>query len=281
MQVVRTIHDYRAARANLAGPVGLFPTLGGVHDGHLALVDRARSECASVVGWLFLNPTQFGPNEDLERYPHDEALDLAQLEAHGVDLLLMPSQEEIYPAGFDTLVHVGGVTRRLEGEQRPGHFDGVTTIVLKLLNIMQPDRAYFGEKDAQQLRVVRQLVRDLNLSMEIRACLTVRDPDGLALSSRNAYLSDEERVDALALSRGLRLAEAAFASGERDADRLRALVRGEMEAAPLVRGDYVSLSDDQTLEELSGEIAPPALLSLAANVGQTHLIDNVTLGHCK
>ncbi len=279
MQVVRTIRDYRAARAELAGPVGLFPTLGGVHAGHLALVDQARAECTSVVGWLFLNPTQFGPNEDLDRYPHDEAFDLAQLEAHGVDLLLMPSQEEIYPAAFDTLVHVGGVTGRLEGERRPGHFDGVTTIVLKLLNIMQPDRAYFGEKDAQQLRVVRQLVRDLNLPVEIVACPTVRDPDGLALSSRNAYLSDEERADALALSRGLRLAEAAFASGERDADRLRALVRGEMEAAPLVRVDYVSLSDDETLEELSGAIEPPVLLSLAAHVGQTHLIDNVTLAH--
>lgn len=279
MQVVRTIRDYRAARAELARPVGLFPTLGGVHAGHLALVDRARSECASVVGWLFLNPTQFGPSEDLDRYPHDEAFDLAQLEAHGVDLLLMPSQEEIYPAGFDTLVHVGGITGRLEGERRPGHFDGVTTIVLKLLNIMQPDRAYFGEKDAQQLRVVRQLVRDLNLAVEIVACPTVRDPDGLALSSRNAYLSEEERTNALALSRGLRLAETAFASGERDAERLRALVRGEMEAAPLVRIDYVSLSDDETLEELPGTIEPPSLLSVAAHVGETHLIDNVTLGH--
>ena len=277
MQIVRTIRDYRAARAELASPVGLFPTLGGVHDGHLALVDRARNECASVVGWLFLNPTQFGPNEDLERYPHDEARDLSLLEAHGIDLLLMPPLEEIYPDGFDTVVHVDGITSRLEGARRPGHFDGVTTIVLKLLNIMQPDRAYFGEKDAQQLRVVRQLVRDLNLPMEIVACPTVRDPDGLALSSRNVYLSEEERADALALSRGLRLTEDAFSSGQRDAERLRAIVRAEMEAASLVLVDYVSLADDETLEELSGEIQPPALLSIAAHVGATHLIDNVTL----
>jgi pantoate--beta-alanine ligase len=277
MQVVRTIGEYRAARAQLAGPVGLFPTLGGVHAGHLALVDQARSECASVVGWLFLNPTQFGPAEDLDRYPRDEAADLAQLEQHGVDLLLNPPLKEIYPEGFDTLVHVGGITDRLEGDRRPGHFDGVTTIVLKLLNIMQPDRAYFGEKDAQQLRAVRQLVRDLNLPIEIVACPTVRDPDGLALSSRNAYLSAEERANALALSRALRLAQAAFASGERDADRLRAIAHAELEAAPLVRIDYVSLADDETLIEQSSQIELPALLSLAAHVGKTHLIDNITL----
>jgi pantoate--beta-alanine ligase len=277
VQVVQTIRDYHAARAALSGPVGLFPTLGGVHNGHLALVDRARSECANVVGWLFLNPTQFGHNEDLDQYPHDQKLDLSLLEAHGVDLLLIPPLEEIYPDGFDTLVHVGGITERLEGARRPGHFDGVTTIVLKLLNIMQPDRAYFGEKDAQQLRVVRQLVRDLNLPMEIVACPTVRDLDGLALSSRNAYLSDEERADALALSRGLRLAQEAFASGQRDADTLRSTVRTELESAPLVLIDYVSLANNETLEELSGEIRPPALLSLAAHVGTTHLIDNITL----
>jgi len=277
MQVVRTIDEYRAARATLVGPVGLFPTLGGVHDGHLALVDQARAECASVVGWLFLNPTQFGPTEDLDRYPRDESRDLALLEEHGVDLVLVPSPEEIYPPGYDTVVHVGTITDRLEGARRPGHFDGVTTIVLKLLNIMQPDRAYFGEKDAQQLRVVRQLVRDLDLPVEIVACPTVRDPDGLALSSRNWYLSEEERRDGLALSRGLRLAEAAFAAGERDADRIRAIVRQEMEAAPLVRVDYVSLANDRTLEELEGTVQPPALLSVAAHVGSTHLIDNVTL----
>ncbi len=278
MQVTRTIAEFRAARATLPGPVGLFPTLGGVHAGHLALVDAARAANASVVSTLFLNPTQFGEHEDLDRYPADEADDLGQLEAHGVDLILVPSREEMYAAGFDTTVHVGGITDRLEGARRPGHFDGVTTVVLKLLNITTPDRAYFGEKDAQQLRVIRQLVRDLDLPVEIVACPTVRDPDGLALSSRNAYLSSEERTAALSLSRGMGLASDAFAAGERDAETLRFLVRGELEAEPLVRVDYVSLAHDETLAELQGEVTGTALLSLAVHVGMTHLIDNVTLG---
>ena len=278
MEIVRTISDFRVARATLPGPVGLFPTLGGVHAGHLALVDQARAECASVVSTLFLNPTQFGAHEDLDRYPADEADDLAQLEAHGVDLIVVPPQGEIYPTGFDTTVHVAGISDRLEDERRPGHFDGVTTVVLKLLNITTPDRAYFGEKDAQQLRVVRQMVRDLDLTVEIVACQTVRDPDGLALSSRNAYLSPEEHAASLSLSRGLHLAQDAFATGERDADLLRSLVRSEMEAEPLVRIDYVSVAHDETLVELEGEVTDYALLSLAVHVGATHLIDNVTLG---
>ncbi len=278
MEIVRTTDDFREARAALPAPVGLFPTLGGVHAGHLALVDAARGECASVVSTLFLNPTQFGKHEDLDRYPADEADDLAQLEAHGVDLILVPGRELVYPPGFVTTVHVGGITDRLEGERRPGHFDGVTTVVLKLLNITTPDRAYFGEKDAQQLRVIRQLVRDLDLPVEIVACPTVRDPDGLALSSRNAYLSTGERAAALSLSRGLRFAQDAFAAGERDADMVRSLVLGELDAEPLVRVDYVSLAHDETLAELEGEVTVTALLSLAVHVGETHLIDNVALG---
>lgn len=278
MQVTRTIAEFRAARAQLPGPVGLFPTLGGVHAGHLALVDQARAENASVVSTLFLNPTQFGEGEDLDRYPAVEADDLAQLAAHGVDLVLVPPREAMYADGFDTTVHVGGITDLLEGARRPGHFDGVTTVVLKLLNITTPDRAYFGEKDAQQLRVIRQLVRDVDLPVEIVACPTVRDADGLALSSRNAYLSSEERAAALSLARGLQLARDAFAAGERHADTLRFLVEGELEAEPLVRIDYVSLADDETLVELEGEVTGTALLSLAVHVGATHLIDNVTLG---
>ena len=278
MEIVRTIAEFRAARALLPSPVGLFPTLGGVHAGHLALVDRACTENASVVSTLFLNPTQFGEGEDLDRYPAVEADDLAQLEAHGVDLVLVPPRDEMYAAGFDTTVHVGGITDRLEGARRPGHFDGVTTVVLKLLNITTPDRAYFGEKDAQQLRVIRQLVRDLDLPVEIVACPTVRDPDGLALSSRNAYLSPEEREAALSISRGLMLAVDAFRAGERSADTLRFLVEGELEAEPLVRIDYVSLAHDDTLVEMSGEVTSSALLSVAVHVGATHLIDNVTLG---
>jgi len=278
VEIVRTIAEFRAARALLPSPVGLFPTLGGVHAGHLALVDRACTENASVVSTLFLNPTQFGEGEDLDRYPAVEADDLAQLEAHGVDLVLVPPRDEMYAAGFDTTVHVGGITDRLEGARRPGHFDGVTTVVLKLLNITTPDRAYFGEKDAQQLRVIRQLVRDLDLPVEIVACPTVRDPDGLALSSRNAYLSPEEREAALSISRGLMLAVDAFRAGERSADTLRFLVEGELEAEPLVRIDYVSLAHDDTLVEMSGEVTSSALLSVAVHVGATHLIDNVTLG---
>jgi pantoate--beta-alanine ligase len=278
VEVARTIAEFRAARAALPGPVGLFPTLGGVHAGHLALVDRARADCASVVSTLFLNPTQFGPTEDLDRYPAEEAADLDQLAAHGVDLILVPARDEMYAAGFDTTVHVGGITDRLEGARRPGHFDGVTTVVTKLLNITTPDRAYFGEKDAQQLRVIRQLVRDLDIPVEIVSCPTVRDPDGLALSSRNAYLSPEERQAALSLSRGLGLARDAFAAGERDAGTLRGLVLGELQAEPLVRVDYVSLAHDDTLAELEGEVTGLALLSLAVHVGSTHLIDNVTLG---
>ena len=278
MEVVRTIEEFRTARALLPGPVGLFSTLGSVHTGHLALVDQARAENASVVSTLFLNPTQFGEHEDLDRYPAEEATDLAQLEAHGVDLVLVPPREAMYPVGFDATVHVGGITDLLEGDRRPGHFDGVTTVVLKLFNITTPDRAYFGEKDAQQLRVIRQLVRDLDLAVKIVACPTVRDAGGLALSSRNAYLSPEERVAALSLSRGLMFASDAFAVGERDAGMLRDLVRGDLASEELVRVDYVSLADDETLVELEGEVAVTALLSLAVHVGETHLIDNVTLG---
>ena len=275
---MRTIEEFRTARALLPGPVGLFPTLGGVHAGHLALVDQARTENASVVSTLFLNPTQFGEHEDLDRYPAEEADDLARLDAHGVDLILVPPREVMYPTGFGTTVRIEGITDRLEGERRPGHFDGVSTVVLKLFNITTPDRAYFGEKDAQQLRVIRQMVRDLDLPVEIVACPTVRDADGLALSSRNAYLSADERAAALSLSRGLMLATDAFAAGERDVDMLRDLVRGELASEELVRIDYVSLADDETLVELEGEDAVTALLSLAVHVGSTHLIDNVTLG---
>ncbi len=278
MEIVRTIAAYRQARSGLPGPVGLVATLGGVHEGHLSLARAARRDCASVVGWLFLNPTQFGAGEDLDRYPRDEERDRSLLAENGVDLLLIPDGAVVYPPGFDALVRIGGITDRLEGARRPGHFDGVATVVLKLLNIMQTDRAYFGEKDAQQLRVVRQLVRDLNLPCEIVSCPTVRDPDGLALSSRNAYLTPDERRRALAIPSGLRRAEAAFELGERGAQRLRQLVSDELDATSGLRVDYVSLADDDTLDELEGVIEPPALLSVAVHVGMTHLIDNVTLG---
>lgn len=278
MDIARTIGDFRQLRAALSNPVGLFPTLGGIHAGHLTLVDRARDECESVISTLFLNPAQFGEDEDLDRYPADESEDLSSLEKHGVDLVFVPSPNLIYPPGFSTNVHVSDLTDRLEGHRRPSHFDGVTTVVLKLLNITNPDRAYFGEKDAQQLRVIRRMVRDLDLPVEIVSCATVRDTDGLALSSRNAYLSVEERTAALSLSRGLRLANDAFIAGERDANMLRNLVRSELEAESLIQIDYISLADEQTLSELDGEMIGKALLSLAVHVRETHLIDNVTLG---
>ena len=277
MLVARTVAELRAARSDAPAPVGLVPTMGALHDGHLSLVARARDECATVVASLFVNPAQFGPNEDFDRYPRDEARDSELFEQHGVDFLFAPSVDEVYPQGHATTVRVAGVTGRLEGAHRPGHFDGVATVVLKLFNVVQPDRAYFGQKDAQQLVVIRKLVRELDLPVEVVGCPTVREPDGLALSSRNAYLSAEERQQARSLSAGLRRAQDAFDAGELDPERLRGLVLETVEAQPLAEIDYVSLADASTLDELARAVEGPALLSLAVRFGGTHLIDNVTL----
>jgi pantoate--beta-alanine ligase len=277
MDIARSIADFRAARAALPAPIGFVPTMGYLHAGHTSLMDRAREECASVVASIYVNPTQFGPNEDFERYPRDEAGDLEQCEAHGVDLVVIPSTEEMYPEGASTTVSVTAFADRLEGAHRPGHFDGVATVVAKLFNIAEPDRAYFGQKDAQQLLVIRRLVRDLVLPVEVVGCPIVRDEDGLALSSRNAYLDAEERAQALALSQGLRLAETAWGAGERDADELRRLVRDEIEAQPLAHLEYVSLADPSTLDEREGVVGGESLLSLACRFGGTRLIDNTLL----
>lgn len=277
MQIVRTIAEMRAARREATSPVGLVPTMGALHEGHLSLVARSNEQCAITIASLFVNPTQFGPNEDFERYPRDEQRDLALFAEAGVDLVFAPSVDEIYPAGLVTVVTLTGIAERLEGENRPGHFDGVATVVTKLFNIVQPDRAYFGEKDAQQLRVIQALTRDLDLPIEVVGCTIIREPDGLALSSRNVYLSDEHRQQALSLSGGLRRAEAAFADGVRDADELRGMVRNGIEAQPLADIDYVSLADSGTLEELSGTVEAAAVLSLAVRFGATRLIDNTTL----
>lgn len=277
MQVVRTVAEFREARRRLAAPVGFFPTLGYMHEGHLSLVERARRECASVTASIFVNPTQFGPNEDFSRYPRDEARDLTMLEGAGVDLVILPSVEEMYPEGDATRVRVAGLSDVLEGERRPGHFEGVTTVVAKLFGIVQPDFAYFGQKDAQQLLIIERMVRDLHMPVTIVRCPTVREADGLACSSRNVYLSPEEREQAVALWQGLCAAEAACRGGERDADRLRAVCRSEIEARPLARIDYLSLADEQTLEELHGRLERPALMSLMVSFGNTHLIDNLTL----
>ncbi len=225
MITVRTVAELRDALSGV-GTVGLVPTMGALHEGHLSLVRRARSECDTVVVSVFVNPAQFGEGEDLEAYPRDEARDAALLDAEGADVLFAPPLEEVYPAGFSTSVRVGGITETLEGEKRgASHFDGVATVVLKLLNMAGPQVAYFGQKDAQQALVIRRMVRDLDVPVRIEVLPTVRDPDGLALSSRNTYLSDPERRQALSLSGALRAAEAAVARGELDASSVLAAAR--------------------------------------------------------
>ena len=265
----------RAARARGAR-VGLVPTMGALHEGHASLLRAARDDGGLVVASIFVNPTQFGPTEDLAKYPRPLERDLEICRREGVGLVFAPSAAEMYPAGFATTVHVARMTEKMCGAFRPGHFDGVCTVVAKLLAIVQPDTAYFGEKDAQQLAVVRRMVADLDLGVEIRGCPTVRDPDGLAMSSRNAYLSPAERRQALALSRSLAEAREAVLAGERDAGRLAAQVRQRLEAAEGVDLQYVAVVDPDTLEDLA-RVGDKALVAVAAKMGATRLIDNVVL----
>ena len=253
------------------------PTMGYLHEGHLSLVRRCRDENDATVVSIFVNPTQFGPNEDLERYPRDEERDMAFLRELEVDAVYMPSSGAMYPPGFETYVEPGATAEPLEGASRPGHFRGVLTVVLKLFNAVTPDRAYFGRKDAQQLRVIRRMVADLDLGVEVVPCPIVREPDGLAMSSRNVYLSPEERAAAVVLSKALQECVDAFTAGQRDAGRLRDLIRGRIEGEPLARIDYVSIADDVSLKELDGQIESRALASLAVRFGSTRLIDNVEL----
>jgi pantoate--beta-alanine ligase len=279
MRVVRTVAELREALAperHSGRRIGLVPTMGALHDGHLSLVARARADCDVVVVSLFVNPAQFNERGDLDRYPRDEARDRALAAEAGADLLFAPAVEEVYPDGFATTVEVLGVTERLEGRARgPEHFRGVTTVVAKLLCMALPDVAYFGQKDAQQVVVIRRLVADLNLPVAIEALPTVREPDGLALSSRNALLSPSERERALSLSAGLRAAERIAADGERDAAALLAAVAAEL-ARSGVEPEYVALVDADTLEPLA-RLDASALLVLAARVGDVRLIDNVVL----
>lgn len=277
MEIYTTIAECRAARARLTGTLGFVPTMGYLHAGHLALVRRAKAECAHVAVSIFVNPTQFGPHEDLERYPRDLPRDLALLENEGVDLVFAPSVAEMYPPGYSTYVEVSDVSEPLEGAHRPGHFRGVATVVCKLFNIVQADRAYFGQKDAQQTVVIRRMVRDLNIPTSIVVVPTVRDADGLALSSRNVYLTPEERAAAPVLYRALTAARERYAAGERDAEALRRLMHAIIAAEPLARIDYVSVADAETLREIEGPITTGALLSLAVRFGSTRLIDNLPL----
>ena len=276
MMIVSSIVELRALRARLPGPVGFVPTMGFLHDGHLSLVRQARQECASAVVSIFVNPTQFGPGEDLSRYPRNLARDQAMLESEDVDILWLPTPEQMYPPGYQTWVTVDKVSNPLEGAARPGHFRGVATVVVKLFNAVQPDMAYFGQKDAQQVAVIRQMTRDLNFPVEIVVCTTARETDGLAMSSRNLYLNAEERKAATVLFRSLSAAKDAFAGGERDARKLRMKMEEILAGEVLARPQYISCAHPLTLQELD-IITDEALLSMAVYVGTTRLIDNVLL----
>jgi pantoate--beta-alanine ligase len=272
-QVLRSRRDLREALAAASRPVGLVPTMGWLHDGHRALIQRTRAENATTVVTIFVNPRQFNEAADYTRYPRDEPRDLAICQEEGVDLVWVPPVDEVYQPGFDTAVSVGAVARPLEGAARPGHFDGVATVVAILFNVVGAERAYFGQKDAQQVMVIRQVARDLAIATEVIACPTVREADGLALSSRNVHLSADERAAAPVLRRALLAARGAWHGGERSADALRAAMRETLAAEPVARVEYVSVADGSTLAELD-RVDGPALLSMAVRFGETRLIDN-------
>lgn len=278
MEILSTAAAVRAWRAAQGGTVGFVPTMGALHAGHLTLVRRAGAENDRVIASIFVNPLQFGPREDFDRYPRELEGDRRLLQEAGVDALFYPEVAEMYPPGFDTRVEVGGsLTAALEGKARPGHFAGVTTVVGKLFLITQPTRAYFGMKDAQQLLVIAKFVRDLQWPITIVPCATVREADGLALSSRNRYLQPAERAAAAAIPQALAAGQALFDGGERRADPIRAAVRAVVDADSLLQTEYVSCADLRTLEELA-QIPERALLSLAVRIGRTRLIDNHWLG---
>ena len=276
MEIIRSIDAWRELRASWggAGGIGFVPTMGYLHAGHLSLVGLARAEQAHVVVSIFVNPLQFGPSEDLAAYPRDEARDLALLELSGVDAVLLPPPEEVYPPGFVTSVTLSGpVVERLEGARRPGHFAGVATVVTKLCNIVQPTHAYFGQKDAQQVAVVRRFVADLNLPVTLVIGPIIRESDGLAMSSRNVYLTPPERAAATVLRRALLAGQATIAAGESSADAVRAAMRAVIAAEPLAALDYADVAHPDTFAPLD-TVAPPALLALVAQVGKPRLLDN-------
>jgi len=276
VEVIGTIAGMRACRRRLREPLGFVPTMGYLHQGHMSLVSASREENASTAVSIFVNPTQFGPNEDYASYPRDTERDLGMLRDAGVDIVFMPESREMYPPGATTGIEVGDITERLEGAARPGHFRGVATVVAKLFNIVRPSRAYFGQKDAQQLAVIRKMTVDLDMGIEIVGRPTVREPDGLAMSSRNTYLNNAERKAATVLHRSLELARERYTAGERDAAAIREAMRALIEAEPLARIDYISLADNLTLAELDA-ITGETLVSLAVRFGKTRLIDNIVL----
>jgi pantoate--beta-alanine ligase len=276
MQVVGPIFEIRALRQKLSGTVGFVPTMGYLHEGHLALVKQARIENSTVIVSIYVNPTQFGPREDFGAYPRDLNRDLEMLWRGGADIVFVPSDEEMYPSEFSSWVDVEKGTERLEGASRPGHFRGVTTIVAKLFNIVQPSRAYFGQKDAQQVVVIKRMVADLNMGVEVVVVPTVREGDGLAMSSRNIYLGSKERQAATTLFKALTLAQQLGHDGEKDAAKIRRQMTVLIQKEPLARIDYVSIADAETLEELN-LLDRPAVASLAVRIGKTRLIDNMPL----
>jgi pantoate--beta-alanine ligase len=277
MKVVETVAKLKELRDKMPAPVGFVPTMGYLHEGHLTLVRQAKAENASVAVSIFVNPTQFGPKEDFKQYPRDPDRDLALLEREGTDLVFMPPVEEIYPPDFNSWVEVGRLAERLEGASRPGHFRGVATVVARLFDLVKPDRAYFGQKDAQQLIVIKRMVADLALNLEVVAVPTVREPDGLAMSSRNTYLNPEERKQATVLYQALTLARRLCDEGEGDGRAIRRKMADLIKKEPLAQIDYISIADAVTLEELD-VVKPPALVSMAVRIGETRLIDNVVVG---
>jgi pantoate--beta-alanine ligase len=276
MQVVKTIADLRVLRRKLSDTVGFVPTMGYLHKGHLAIVNQARIENSAVIVSIYVNPTQFGPREDFGAYPRNLDGDLELLHKEGTDIVFVPLDEEMYPREFSSWVDVEKVTERLEGASRPGHFRGVATIVAKLFNIVQPTRAYFGQKDVQQVVVIKRMVTDLNMNLEIVVVPTVRESDGLAMSSRNTYLNSKERQAATILFTALTVARRLWLSGGKDAEKIRRQMTALIEKEPLGRIDYVSIADAETLEELH-LIDHPAVVSLAVRIGKTRLIDNMPL----
>jgi pantoate--beta-alanine ligase len=277
MHTVETVETLHRARKELKGTVGLVPTMGYLHAGHMSLVEAAKRMCDSVIVTIFVNPTQFGEGEDLATYPRDLPRDIKMLEEAGVDLVFAPLPQVLYPSRFQTWVTVEEVTRGKEGGQRPEHFRGVTTVVCKLFNLTQADVAFFGQKDAQQVVVIRQMVRDLNMPIDIQVCPIVRESDGLALSSRNIYLNGDERIAAASLNKALKAVGELYKSGERDPNRLRETAVAIVNTERLAQLDYVSLANAQTLEEIVEATDEPLLLSLAAQVGKPRLLDNCLL----
>jgi pantoate--beta-alanine ligase len=279
MQVIETIAGIKELRRSLKGSVGLVPTMGYLHAGHIALVKQAKAQNDYSAVSIFVNPTQFGPKEDFKTYPRDINRDLALLEPH-TDFVFIPSDKEMYPDGYNTWVEVNEITDVLEGAVRPGHFKGVTTVVNKLFNIVQPDKAYFGQKDAQQVAVVKKMVKDLNMPLEVVVCPTIREADGLAMSSRNTYLTPEMRKGAPVLYRSLQKAKAMVDSGETTVADIRRAMTELINKEPLAVIDYISFADNETLKELH-TIKPPVLISMAVKFGKTRLIDNIVIENSK